>query len=550
MILTLVSAVSLLDYVLHSATLLTQNGSTIFDDAYMFVRYATNLWHGGLFAWNPDHVPTYGPTSLPYVLWVALLRPLFGGEMEKWIVLASWLPGVAAVLVMVFACYLGLTANGIRRTLAFTLAILVIPLLLSDSTFQYHSATGMETTLALLANAILLVAAHWILHRPTVGRALAVGIAAYGTYVVRPDSGIVAVIYPALTIVLLCPVPRLQRITLLVAFAGILVTLIGADALLKYAIFGEVLPLSFYVKQSSFYAGYVGLVKWNPLVFIRIFLAAALPFLLLIGLGARQSMWRWIVTYLIPVLTSLLYYFTVSQIMGYGGRYYYPTMVFVIAGGVLLTGNWVASKDGLSQFLRDAFRRLPVLFAIVMIVIFPWWEPAEDWYAVRFLMPAAVYAQVDYIIPAVVPLPETSYALTLSTMTAIAKDLPAGTVIAASEVGQLAAMAPQVTILDEVGLNNSTIAHSGFSMAYLLHAAPDLIWLPHEDYTGIRATILESNSFNTDYEYYPGAFLFGIALRKESSFYSAIKAAVVHHWAQLYQDLSMSDYVAQPVERF
>src|SRR5208337_1528059 len=65
-------------------------GPLIFDDAYMFYRYALNIRHGLGIAWNPDGVPTYGLTSHLWV-WCVLpftLLPVAPGVALQF---ASWL---------------------------------------------------------------------------------------------------------------------------------------------------------------------------------------------------------------------------------------------------------------------------------------------------------------------------------------------------------------------------------------------------------------------------------------------------------------------------
>ena len=99
--------------------------------------------------------------------------------------------------------------------------------------------------------------------------------------------------------------------------------------------------------------------------------------------------------------------------------------------------------------------------------------------------------QPDLAIAAATPLPEVPW---IRAIMALGDDvvarLPAGARIAASAVGYLGAVNPAVTLIDIAGLNDTRIARQGFSMDDLLARAPDLIWLPHHDYTGLRAAIL------------------------------------------------------------
>jgi hypothetical protein len=129
------------------------------------------------------------------------------------------------------------------------------------------------------------------------------------------------------------------------------------------------------------------------------------------------------------------------------------------------------------------------------------------------------------------------------------KRMPQGVVLAASEHGLLGSEFPDLTIVDLVGLHDRTIAHHGFSAAYVLSREPDLIWFPHSDYTHAKAQILDNPAFIRDYDYFPEAYRYGIALRKNSDIYAAMKYEAEREFSRVYPGLRMSDYMAEPVTR-
>ena len=122
---------------------------------------------------------------------------------------------------------------------------------------------------------------------------------------------------------------------------------------------------------------------------------------------------------------------------------------------------------------------------------------------------------------------------------ALMGQLPPGTILAASEYGYIGSQRPGTTILDLLGLQDRLIAQNGFSPAELFKRDPDLIWLPHPDYSRILQQILDSKEFRTEYEYYPGMYTYGIAIRRESPRFV---------FARLHPGRILSDYRTSPIE--
>src|ERR1700712_4234539 len=71
----------------------------LFDDAYMFLRYAHHVRQGLGYSWNPDGVHTYGPTSL---LWALVTFVLSYAPTGAWtqLLMGSGLCSIGAAVAM------------------------------------------------------------------------------------------------------------------------------------------------------------------------------------------------------------------------------------------------------------------------------------------------------------------------------------------------------------------------------------------------------------------------------------------------------------------
>jgi len=78
--------------------------------------------------------------------------------------------------------------------------------------------------------------------------------------------------------------------------------------------------------------------------------------------------------------------------------------------------------------------------------------------------------------------------------------LPDNLVIASTEIGHLLAVNGKMTVIDMAGINETTIAHGGFSADYLIERYdPDLIYMPHPDYVDMRLDLCCCSAFAERY---------------------------------------------------
>ena len=108
--------------------------------------------------------------------------------------------------------------------------------------------------------------------------------------------------------------------------------------------------------------------------------------------------------------------------------------------------------------------------------------------------------------------------------------LPNDLVIAATEIGHLAALNPEKTVVDLSGLNETEFAHQGFSADFLFQRyRPDLIYMPHPDYRPMLEEITHNPHFTEHYDYFSAHEInvaMGVALWRESRYYPAMRAIV------------------------
>lgn len=487
---------------------LAVTGTTHFDDAYMFVRYADNLLRGEGYAWNPGEGQTFGCTSIPYTFLVALGRRLLPGIPEgKLLVWTSGLVGLAAYILLVLAVRAA-AGHRLLRSLPWLCAGLGVLLLRTD-VYAAHARTGMDTMLSLAGNALLV----FVLFAVARGGSLAgIGLAAlcgYLVYLIRPDNGVYGLLFPALLLGFGFRLGFRRTAAFVLAFLAFL----ALDIWLKTRAFGDPLPLPFYAKQTALSTSYLGLDRWNPVAYLFGFLAYLSPFLLLAAYTVTRQVKAILAAFAVPLALTLSYYFTVVQVMGFDFRFYFPSLPFVIVPAALCLDRFLASGGEPASRLASAARRtlliLPLAFLLWMSR-----EPLARAYADRFLR-AGADPSAAAVPAAAGELPRLAWWDGIEAMAALGARLPAGTLVAASEHGLVAARNPHIHILDLVGLHDPFIARQGLNGEYLERRSPSLIWLPHWDYLSLRREILDSPYFRTNYVYLPSALSYGLAIRRD-----------------------------------
>jgi hypothetical protein len=500
------------------------------EDAYLYLRYALHLRQGHGIAWNPDGVPTYGAISNLWVVVVLLFSYLpFTGEIS--VQLASWLAGIAALLAMTVAVAQNARSALLRfRPLAF---VLVSAPLLLNPRVVYHLTTGMDTMLAMLANALLILAVLRYAARPSMTRAVAVGALGFVAVLARPESILCALATPVAASLWM---PGGVRWRELGATLLTLAVLVVAELALCAGYFGVPLPLNFYVISVNAFAGFT--TTENPFAYWLSALLCMLPFVgILIGSFSRRYSGPNI-AFLLSGAATCAGLLAVHQHMGFQARFYVPFFPYLIVPA-LLYFDAALTVDARRAVVR-ALAGI-VAAAVIFGVTLPVQHTLDRLFLAKIMArPIAVPPMLPTATAALAPL---EWVAATHRLGAIVSALPPQAVVAGVEVGYIGYVAPGRTVIDLGGFNDNDIALNGFSMDRLLLRAPDLMWLPPPDYTGLRAAIVSAPGFLSHYEVIAAAFNYGVAIRRDSPYRPAVTAAVQAAWDESYPQSRMQDYV-------
>ena len=478
---------------------------TVWDDAYMFGRYAHNLVTHGALSWDPGDEPTYGLTSPFFLLVVVPVRALLTDEPLRAALLSSLVAGVAFFALIAALVRTTLGGDAVARRAVIALAVL--PLAGSARMLGAHLTSGMDTTFAMAS------LAGWLLLVIRGSSAWATGLAGGLAFGIRPDLCLYTVGVP-LSMAALAPDPvaRRRALTMLTLTVAVIALLMTA----AWIYFGTALPLPFWVKGTAYYDEsmrvlYVPVRSKMLLAFAR----GCWPLLAAIVAGAWAVGRR--VTgleagVLLATLALIVYYlFFALQIMPMEARFYQPVLPALV---------WLGCR-GLVEAHRANPRALqrvaPLLIvAALLLATVP---------AARTL--AAVARGETHVAP--LSIHESYRALErdwfgLESFSRLPDDL----VIATTEVGHVAALNPGKSIVDLSGLNDTGLALGRTSVHELLdRRRPDLVYVPHDDYRRLRAEILDDPGFTDGYEYFPpetlGPYWLGVALRRGSRHYAAMR---------------------------
>ena len=518
----------------------------LFDDSFMFLRYALHLREGLGVSWNPDGVHTGGMTSLAWFLVVLPLsffplaygQPLAVGSLVIGLVGIAWLGRQVSRLAI--------SAPLQQFWLIFPCIVL---LLVSFPFFRANMLTGMDTMLSFTVNVALSCAIWGWFHSRESGQrrsACLVGLLGALAVITRPENGILALGAPVLAVFLLLPREgRKQRHS--AQWMATPFTLVLAAYLLFYRIYFHAwLPLSFHIKAQHAYRGYVGAIHWIPEHYLAKFLFLVLPVLTFPLLCADWRTLRIAVTLLTPTALTFAYLETVTQIMGYDARYYVPFLAPVLVAAFWMTD--LTLKFQLQRQLRQRLPRVAALAALLMLAFLLTWRPLDRWSQRRLTV--AGYPAPQLVVPAKTPLPwRHGYELNRLLAIKVMQSLPSGSLIAASEVGFLGAAAPHIAIIDLAGLNDNETAWHGFSMDRLLRLKPLLIYFPHSDYTWQRQQMLCAPGVLNAYILIGGnAFNYDLAIRRDTSQQAALMQNIAQAFAEAYPGFVLHDYVASSID--
>ena len=425
-------------------------------------------------------------------------------------------------------------------------ALLVIPYLLASSLFRFHCLTGMETTCSLLVNALFVLAlVRWSRERSWPALFLCL-FAGYVSFLTRPDNGVYVLLLPPL---FMAAVER-KFSPYALRYAGLFAVVLVVDAGLKKILFGDIVPLAFFAKSNGFYRGYLGAQQWNAMREMLTFMGDVLPlFVILFCLVNRRTLLQ-IGAIVLTVAATWGYLLSVTQIMGFYARYYYPTLPFLVLAVLVAIDGHVRKDDGSPSAAVSRAGRLFLVLIVLVGLIFSGVGSAlkKTWSRHVIGCPVAFAPARRYVRPPARRLPVLTWWNGINGVNALLNELPPGIVMAASEYGLIGAAHPQMLIIDPLGLHDRVIARHGFSATRFFSRKPDIIWLPQPEYSHIVAEIVDSAEF-TAYDYYPAVFNAGMAVRRKSPRFGEILRELRTVFARTYPGRDLDDYRAEPVAR-
>lgn len=304
------------------------------DDAYITLRYAKHLAQGAGITWNPLGPPAEGYTSALWLLWLALAECVGIGLLVAKASGGLFTFGallLAAKLCDELTAHMSRNARRIGAAVPFLMGISYWPLAL-------HAVSGMETGMSLLTITLVFFSAARVLAQPSTARLRLFAIAQLLASLARPEAALVCA---ATSSVCLVQLPRAHRARLLRALV-LLMALPGALYFaVRYAHYGLLFPLSFYVKAQG-QAPLAGLP--DVIDFFRPFLSDAVWWLVPMPLCLLAS--KRILPALAGGLTLVVFFVFPAHIMAFEGRYLlplFPLLTVITGTGVALLAERASS---------------------------------------------------------------------------------------------------------------------------------------------------------------------------------------------------------------
>ena len=496
---------------------------SVWDDAYIVLRYADRVAASGALSWNPGEPPTYGLTSPLYLGVVVPIRAGVDASPALAALLSSLVCGVIAIGLMLRLTQAAGPIPPPDQAPAVTLQF--VSLALSAGPLADHLSSGMDTTFAMawLSVYFLLIARR--------GRSAATLAGVWGglAFLARPDLLLFTLCTPV--VLALTSSTGADRAAAFRLLRSTLITLAIQLAFTTWY-FDSTLPLPFHAKSGNLYGDsiretYAG-VAWAQLqAFVRSFW----PLFLMAAVGILRDPRRWWRRdeplekgILAGALLFLGYHaFFVLPIMYYSQRFYYPAIPALAYLGGRAVNRLLESGPPISAWGSQT--RMGTALAALLALAGVAHSGITQWRALGSVRAAGTFARFD------VSLHFTEGGMDrvwpgLDTIAALPDDVT----IATTEVGFPAVMNPGKRIIDLAGLNNADIALSRRSTSEVLRREqPDVLYLPHPDYREMNRAIRNEPDLLAAYEMAPEASsppTLDLAILRSSPHYDALRRLV------------------------
>ncbi len=484
--------------------------TSVWDDSYMTFRVAHNVLAHGVIAWNGT-TPSFGITSTLQVI-ITVVIAMFSSNPTAVVTISS-LIGTVLFLISIPLLVASVipASERIARYLSIAASFTIIALAVHG--FSLIAVGGMDTMLALAFVSLYLIVilrgarSLGTLSRP---RLLWIGLLGASTYLVRPDL----LLFPFLITLSLALWSRAARertnawIILGVTVSALVLLLIGF-----WVYFGTALPLSFIVKGIGHLYGPVTLsrIKFQPvlqfLTYVDTYRVLFIAPIILVLFGWRRIFVRGEHAIVIGMLASagafpLYYLFFVVQMVGYLGRFYYPTLPILLALTsllILLAFRKFFRPDARSAQLFTAGTAGIMLLVLLYNPLM--WGVQQLGYA---LVSGDLIDKVAWQQNMIAQYREGTNGETRWPCLDVWAALPNDASVATTEIGMPSVIAPDKYLQDISGLqsNDITLARMPFDQA-IIYRKIDIVYLPYEQYyPELRTEILSSPAFQQQYKFY------------------------------------------------
>jgi len=514
--------VAVLGIFAHAARLV--NIGVLWDDGYIFQRYAHHLAQGQGLAWQPGGPPVYGLTSLLYVF-PALAGRAITDDPSSAAMVPCFVFG--ALFVVALARLLWRHVPG-RRPARATGLLLAMTCVAVSST-PAHFASGMDTTFGMTYQALHLMAAARFAAVPSRRRAMILGGLGGLALWIRPEVMAFSAFLPA-AMVLRPPAKGTRRhaAEALAVTIGVLAACVG----LNVAYFGLPLPLPFYAKTFSLYEGgirraYQGVSLQHLLTFLGFYWPLFVVVLAELFGRPRRFLRRadgMVLGTLAALSAVLLYHGAFAMpVMAMAERFLQVAVVpLAYLASRTISDVWPEDEVSLGA---EPLRWLVALAGLVATGLLLWPTAGKElkeanWYLSRTRPqwdvvehaasdgPRSYWYKVDEFVP-----------------------LPSDVSIATTEVGMIGILHPNKKVIDLAGLNEPRFAFAPLDPQVLLgEMKPDLLYMPHQDYGPMVEAIENHPIFRAEYIYLSKrqarTRTFGVAFRRDSPHFEAMQAIV------------------------
>lgn len=497
--------------------------NSLVDDSFMYSRYAYRVATEHRLSWNPHGPPTYGLTAPAYLAPVFAMSRLLPSEPALALWLTSLMSGILFIILLVTVIWRHCALHPEHRR--WLLLLLAYAIAMSTPSLKRHFTSGMDTTFAMAyLTAYILFAAEFE-RRASVKRAVGLGLWGGLAYIARPDLLIFAVVVPVFMFFFAVEAGsrRLPLLTLGSTLAAVVVQIALCSIFLE-----SPLPLPFYAKTTHLYGDSI-LAVYATMPRVQLFEFCRLHILLIALIGATllfnsRTWWRDSGSLDKGLLAGSVifvgyFYFFVLQILGRPQRFYYPVLpalVFLACRCASLTFPALLPLNTSTPPWR---RALAFGLFVGMLGLFPGLQ--DERRAYEESGDGRGFSRFD--------LKRLARGRERNTWVGLDRfsSLPDDLVIATTEVGLPAALNLDKTVVDLAGLQEPAFARNPFSADRLFtHYHPDLVYMPHPDYTRMTREIEEHPLFKRDYEYFPSPdprLSLGVAIWRSSPYYSQMR---------------------------